>query len=265
MQRDQQYGEELFAHGRRGEAARLAALAGALDDSTFRWLGRLPILPHWRCLDVGTGIGTVATWLSQRCPSGRVVATDRDSALLPSASERDWEALEHDVTTDDFPDGSFDLINVRWVLSHLRDREAVLARIVRWLAPGGWVLVQDLDRFPIASSPDPVYRKVSAAMCDAVEARIGTDTSWARTFPAPLRRAGLIDLDTDAFAAPTGATAMGRFWLGSAEQLRGDLLEQFAVTEPELKHLREQMDNPNFRDFALASVAAWGRRPGPDA
>lgn len=261
MQRDEQYGEELFAHGHHGEATRLTALAGALDQSTFGWLERLQVDSHWRCLDIGAGLGTVATWLSQRCPTGRVVATDRDLGLLPSASRRDWEAIEHDVTVDDFPEGSFDLIHVRWVFSHLHDREAVLAKVVRWLAPGGRILIQDLDRFPIASSPDPVYRKVSEAMCDAVETRIGTDTSWARTFPAPLRRAGLIDLDVEAFTAPTGATAMGRFWHGSAEQLRGDLLEQFDVAESELKHVQDQMVNPHFRDFALASVAAWGRRP----
>lgn len=261
MQRDEQYGEELFAHGHQGEAARLAALAAALDRSTFGWLERLPIRSDWRCLDIGTGLGTVAAWLSERCPAGRVVATDRNLGLLPPASRRGWEALEHDVIVDAFPEGSFDLIHVRWVFSHLHEREAVLAKVVRWIAPGGWILVQDLDRFPIASSPDPVYRKVSEAMCDAVETRIGTDTSWARTFPAPLRRAGLIDLDVEAFTAPTGATAMGRFWHGSAEQLRGDLLERFDVVESELKHVQDQMGNPHFHDFALASVAAWGRRP----
>lgn len=262
MPETERYGDHLFAHARSGEAERLAALAAALDRSTFQWLERLPLHKNARCLDIGTGLGTVAAWLAGRCPDGRVVATDRNTGLLPPAAERTWEALGHDVTTGDFPEGSFDLIHVRWVFSHLPDREAVLAKVVRWLAPGGWILVQDLDRFPIASSPHMVYGKVSEAMCDAVTRLIGTDTAWARTFPAPLARVGLADLDAEVFVPATGGQApMGRFWLRSAEQLESDLYEHFGVTGPEFTQMRALMNDPDFHDFSLASVATWGRRP----
>lgn len=47
-----------------------------------------------------------------------------------------------DLTVDDFPAGSFDLIHTRWVLSNLREPEALLRRITPWLAEGGWLLAR---------------------------------------------------------------------------------------------------------------------------
>ncbi|MEV0622647.1 class I SAM-dependent methyltransferase [Nonomuraea sp. NPDC050404] len=126
----ERYGDHLFAHGADGERDRLAALAQALDDDTAQWLGRLPIQPHWRCLDIGAGLGGTAAWLAERCPRGSVVATDIDlTHLAPAAEHGTWQALRHDVTRDDFPPAGFELIHARWVLSHLRERDAVLARM----------------------------------------------------------------------------------------------------------------------------------------
>jgi SAM-dependent methyltransferase len=55
------------------------------------------------------------------------------------------DILRHDVTRDEFPEGSFDLVHVRAVLMHLPDRMAVLRRMVSRLAPGGWLLAEDCD------------------------------------------------------------------------------------------------------------------------
>ncbi|POX64432.1 hypothetical protein C3492_05150 [Streptomyces sp. Ru62] len=132
------YGEHVFSHLRPDEAERLEALAGALDENTFRRLERLPLREDWHCLEIGAGLGTTARWLAARCSRGRVVATDIDTRLFPDTGSRNgWEVREHDVTRDEFPAGSFDLVHARWVFSHLRSRDADLVRVVRWLKPGG--------------------------------------------------------------------------------------------------------------------------------
>ena len=254
------YGERVFSHGGDTELDRLRALAGALDEGSFRRLARLPLREDWRCLDIGAGLGTVTRWLAGRCPRGRVVAADRDTRLL-SAQDGPWETTEMDVTRDDFPDGSFDLIHARWLFAHLPSRAAVLGRVVRWLAPGGWLVIEDLARFPLESSPHPVYRKVSLAICAAVISRIGTDPAWARTFPAPLRALGLTDLGTETLLPQVGPTPMGRFWRRSGEQLATDLRDDFDVTDAELAEFVELAESPDFTDLCLATVAAWGRRP----
>lgn len=53
--------------------------------------------------------------------------------------------LRHDVRTDDFPEGSFDLVHVRAVLMHIPGRMATLRRMASWLAPGGWLVAQEAD------------------------------------------------------------------------------------------------------------------------
>ena len=39
--------------------------------------------PGWRCLEIGAGRGSMATWLAERVgPAGQVVATDIDTRYL---------------------------------------------------------------------------------------------------------------------------------------------------------------------------------------
>ena len=40
--------------------------------------------------------------------------------------------LRHDVLTDDFPGGSFDLVHIRAVLMHIPGRMATLQRMASW-------------------------------------------------------------------------------------------------------------------------------------
>lgn len=256
------YGERVFSHGHDLELDRLRGLAGALDEGSFRRLSRLPLQDDWRCLDLGAGLGTVTRWLARQCPRGRVVAMDRDTRLLSVLDDQNgWEAVEKDVTRDEFPPGSFDLIHARWLFAHLPSRATDLARVAQWLAPGGWLVIEDLAWFPFDSSPHPLYRKVSIAICEAVINRIGSDPVWARTFPAPLRAAGLVDVGTETLLPQVGATPMGQFWRCSAEQLAADLCDRFGVTDGELAEFVDLVESPDFSDLCLATVAAWGRRP----
>lgn len=252
------YGDRVFSHGHERELDRLHSLARVLDEDSFRRLDALPLGPDWRCLDIGAGLGTVSRWLARRCPRGRVVAMDIDVSLL---SPEGYETAEKDVTRDEFPEGSFDLIHARWVFAHLPSRDADIARVVRWLAPGGWLIVEDPTQFPLESSPHPLYRKVTIAMGLALRRRFGTDRQWARTFPAPLRAAGLVEIGTEVSVPVTGPGPTGRFWRLGAEQLADDLREQFGVTDTELAEFAELVEHPSFSDFSMATVAAWGRRP----
>ncbi|MEV5239469.1 methyltransferase domain-containing protein [Streptomyces cinnamoneus] len=256
----EQYGQLLFSHAHTQEAARLEALAEALDQGTFQDLERLPLRQSWRCLDVGAGLGTVGAWLARRCPAGNVVMADRDPRHLCSRAGRTVEARQFDVTLDEFPEGSFDLIHARWLLSHLPSRQTVVERMVRWLAPGGWLVIEDLAQFPLEFSRDPLYRKVSLAMCDAVGRRIGTDCHWARTLPEPLRPLGLTSVHADVRISTVGPTPIGRFWRLSAEQLAVDLQRDFGVTPEELVAFLRKVTAPDFTAPGLATVTAAGQR-----
>jgi ubiquinone/menaquinone biosynthesis C-methylase UbiE len=262
----ERYGDQLFNHAAAREDERLHALAAELDPASFRRLAALPLRPGWRCLELGAGTGTVARWLADRCPLGGVTATDLDLALVRSRqggpANLTW--LHHDLTREEFPPGSFDLIHARYLFCHLRSRDLDLARVVRWLAPGGWLLLEEPARFPIASSPHEAYRETSMGVFAALATRIGTDCDWPRELPGHLGRAGLEPVEVDVTCSTVGGDRpMARFWRLTVDQLAPQLAAIDGITEAMIAGTVAAMRDPDFRDLGMATVAAWGRRPGP--
>jgi ubiquinone/menaquinone biosynthesis C-methylase UbiE len=102
-------------------------LEGTLDAGTFRHLEVMGVGPRWRCLEVGTGGGTVAAWLAERVgPDGEVLATDLD---LTVARERVHPAVTfhvHDLRADPLPEGHFDLVYARLLVAWLSERHRVV-------------------------------------------------------------------------------------------------------------------------------------------
>ena len=102
--------------------------------------------------------------------------------------------LRHDVTSDEFPDRSFDLVHVRAVLMHIPDRMAALRRMVSWLAPGGWLLAEDCDFGLWLADFDPVWAAHPGAWHEAFpngslaqgRAVSGRSTSWGWRISAPM-------------------------------------------------------------------------------
>src|SRR5262249_33062351 len=128
--------------------ARFAAIAAMFDAITIRHLKRRGIDDGWRCLEIGAGGGSIANWMSMRVGErGHVLATDIDTRYLTPLRFHliNLDVIEHDVTTDSLPTQYFDLVHARLVIMHLRDKRAVLQRLIGALKPGGWLLVEDFD------------------------------------------------------------------------------------------------------------------------
>ncbi|MFG1666242.1 class I SAM-dependent methyltransferase [Streptomyces sp. Y7] len=104
----EKYGETLVALDQ-DEEARLRLLAEVFDPLCTRTLDALDVDRAARCLEVGAGSGSVAQWLCGQARDGEVIAADLDLRLLERVPEPRLRRLVHDVTTDPFPDGSFDV------------------------------------------------------------------------------------------------------------------------------------------------------------
>lgn len=232
------------------------------DPYTTARIQAFGIAPDWHCLEIGAGRGSMAYWLADRCPAGRVVATDLDVSLLSAAGRQNLSVVEHDIRRDDFPARSFHLIHARSVLTHVPDPESVCARMTSWLRPGGWLLVTDPASFPVDSSPHPLMRKAGAASKVVMRQIMGTDPDWARTFPAPLARAGLVEIDSECrLRMMQGGQREARMLEMMFGQLAEQLVATCLITGQELDALRRQLLDPRFMDFPPAVVRAWGRRP----
>ena len=111
-----------------------------------------PVATCWRsgCAPVGRAgrsapAGHACRRGSSDCvgPTGRVVATDIDVSWMPA--DAPFEVRRHDVAADPPPDGGFDLVHVRLVLTHVPQRAEALRRMASALRPGGWLVVEDFD------------------------------------------------------------------------------------------------------------------------
>jgi 2-polyprenyl-3-methyl-5-hydroxy-6-metoxy-1,4-benzoquinol methylase len=139
----------------------------------------------WHSLEVGGGGGSVARWLSAQVGAdGRVVGTDIDPRFLEEIREPNFEAWKHDIAIDDLPTGEFDLVHTRWVLQHLADPEAAIRRMIAALRPGGWLLVEGMDFFPIHTAPSQLYIDLMVGLAGVIASSGGNDFGGRRSPPS---------------------------------------------------------------------------------
>src|SRR5215472_7860791 len=91
-----------FPHTNADESRRLDLLAERLDPVTKRRIGQLGLDPAVRCLEIGAGRGSIATWLA---PSGWLVAEEADFGMWLADLDPAWAA--HPAAWHEaFPNGS---------------------------------------------------------------------------------------------------------------------------------------------------------------
>jgi ubiquinone/menaquinone biosynthesis C-methylase UbiE len=140
----------LLDHDRELEPHRLALLEHHADPTSARRLQMTGLRTGWRCLEVGPGRGSIVRWLSNQVgPSGRVSALDLNTSLLAGLDEPNVEVLRGDVLDVELPEASFDLIHTRLVLMHIPERRRAIERMASLLAPGGWLVLEELDSMTV--------------------------------------------------------------------------------------------------------------------
>jgi len=259
-----QYSEGAMSHDVPTELRRLQLLEEQLDPVTLAVLAdRAVSLPDSaRCLELGGGAGSVSRWMARRFPAGHVTTVDVDAAFLDAGWAPNLEVREADVRVIDLPEGSFDLVHARALFMHLPEREELLKRAASWLAPGGWLVVEDLAMFPFDSSPHPAWARVAKALTALVESQ-GGDLGWSRRRqPAALAEAGLTDLGlaVNVFTIGDGGPTE-RFWRAFLDQVGPAMIAKGFVTAEEIGAALKLFGEPWFADASEAFISAWGRRP----
>jgi 2-polyprenyl-3-methyl-5-hydroxy-6-metoxy-1,4-benzoquinol methylase len=239
---------------------RLALLEQCLDPASFRRLESIGLSEKWTCLEAGAGGGSVAHWLSAKVgPAGRVVATDIDTRFLDQLNEPNLEVVRLDLTTGTLPQKTFDLVHTRMVLMHIPSREDILEKLVAALKPGGCLIVEEQDIYPVLVTASGPYSRVWSAFEQAMAAK-GVARDWARNLPRVLAGLGLHNVEAEAIVSMfPGASPMAEFWSLTWKQVREHLdapLGGSATLDEALKMLE---DSSNWFT-GPAVVAAWGRR-----
>jgi SAM-dependent methyltransferase len=253
-------GEYAFPHTATDERRRLELFAQRLDPITIRLVERLGLAPDARCLEVGAGRGSMARWLCENVGQrGHVTATDLDTGFLDELSLPNLTVLRHDVRTDEFPACSFDLVHARAVLMHIGQRMATLTRMVSWLAPGGWLLVEDADFGLWLGDYDPIWSAYPGAWHEAFP---NASLSQGRAVLRQVHRLGLTDIGAEAeLDIVHSGSPQAEFYRLSLAALAKPLVVSGALTAEEAAKATTRVDEPDFLGCGFAFISAWGRRP----
>lgn len=153
-----------------GEDWRAVVEAGydAIAEAYLDWSGKIVGAPHLRflrevdgrlaggsrVLDLGCGAGVPCTRIL--ADRHRVLGVDISARQVRLARERvpAAEFRRAEMTTLDFPAGTWDAVTAFYALTHLpcAEQAAMVDRIARWLRPGGLLLAT----FSAAGGPDCV-------------------------------------------------------------------------------------------------------------
>ena len=255
----------LLPNSGREAPRRFAALSEMFDSGTIRHLEKCGLTRGWRCLEVGAGGGSIASWLADRVgPLGHVVATDIDTSFLETLNHPNTEVRRHNIATDPIPETSFDLVHARLVLLHVPQREQALARMISGLKPGGWIVCEEFDSASMPPdprvSPGEVWLRTHAAMMSVLEEG-GVDRRYGRLLFGSLRAHGLVDVGAEAqvfmWQAGCAGVAMLR---ANFEQLREAMISGNHITTQQFEDDVASMDRSDFMVPSGILWSAWGRR-----
>ncbi len=183
-----------------GEAAadRLRLLDEVYGPSTRKLLMDAGLGPGTRALDLACGIGAVSCWMAAQVgPMGSVVAADVNPDQLVVSK---WHCAKCDHLPIDyieasayetgFPDESFDLVHMRFLLCHLTEPAKVLCEAYRLLRAGGVLVCQDIRLSSIfTSGKSPAYAR-SIEVARAAGEALGVNYDYGATLPVDARLAG---------------------------------------------------------------------------
>jgi SAM-dependent methyltransferase len=249
----------LLDHSWADERRRLELLEDLHDPASARRLESTGVGPGWRCLEVGAGRGSVARWLGERVgPTGSVVAIDLEIDLLEDIDEPNIEVRRADVLEMDLPAGSIDLIHTRAVLSHIPERARAIERMISWLAPGGWLVLEELDW--IAST---AAHSSWDAMLSAYDRALPTiDWGCARGLVTELPTAGLHEIRADSeIDAIRGGAPLAEWYALSMLALRDVVIAAGTATEGQIDAQLARLADPAFHGLGFGWTAVCGRRP----
>jgi SAM-dependent methyltransferase len=239
------------------EMARLAAISRLYGPMTGAWLDAAGIRPGMRVADLGCGPGDVTFAAAERVgPTGAVVGVDDADQALEFARRRAQEAglqnvsFERGDVTRWRPAEPVDAVVGRFILIHLPDPVAQVARLIDLVRPGGVVAFADVDLTTRAALPEvPLLTAFNRWIIETFQ-RAGRPVDMALRLAAVFTSAGLPDVVlTSAAPAERGGDAVG--W----SIIAGDVTSLLPVMERSGVATAEEVGADTFEQRVRAEAA----------
>ena len=148
---------------------RLRVLSEVFAESSQRFLrAAVPANPGL-AVDIGCGPGYTTRLIADVLRPLRTVGIDRSEAFITEAQragDSDVSYLVHDAASIPFPVGPADLIYARFVATHLRDPATAIRGWAAQLAPGGLLLLDEVEAISTTNRVLSRYLTILTALLD---------------------------------------------------------------------------------------------------
>lgn len=252
--------------------ARLSVLARVLAPTTEALFDRFEPLKGRLAIDAGCGGGDVSFEIAERVgPGGRVVSFDLDETKLASAREQaERRGLGHvefirGSVLEPWPANNASFVYVRFVLTHLPEPQALLARALDALQPGGTIVVEDIDFGGHFCDPHcPAFYRFTELYAEAARRR-GADAFIGRRLARMLDAAGFVDVDSS-LVQPYGRTGdVNEVTLMTLAAISGAAVAAKLATTQEIASLEAELQAFAARPDTTLSLPrifqTWGHKP----
>jgi len=184
------------------------------------YIERLGVGPGWRCLELGSGKGSIAKTLAELVgPNGHVVASDIDIGYMAELKTPRLEVRRIDVLKDEIEAGFYDFVVARALLHHLPLARNALERMVAAVKPGGAFLSIEPDMLPATVAEPKSMRLFWQAWLRWSE-NSGIDYFIGRKMPAWLDSLGLQGVGGEGHTAHfNGGSDWATYWTSTLSEL----------------------------------------------
>jgi len=180
-------------------------------------------------------------------------------SYLDAIDASNVEVLRHDLRRETFRDESFDLVHTRAVLMHIPADRELLRRIVSWLEPGGWLLLEEPDFGMWLADADPVWALHPEAQQKAFP---NMSLSRGRSLLREIHQLGLVDVGADAEAdIVVPGTPLAEFHALSLKAVAPRQVAAGALTPQEAEAIAKRPTQDDFLGCGFVHIGVWGRRP----
>lgn len=251
---------------------RLRILARVMQPSTQTLFDRVDMRAGMKCLDAGCGGGDVTFELARLAgPTGRVLGLDMDGTKLDLARQ---EATANKIDNVSFHQTEisaaefipeFDIVYARFLLTHLADPAAVIARMQNWLKPGGMLVIEDIDFTGHFCHPESAaFRRYVELYTSAVQRR-GGDPHIGPRIPPLLVAAGYAHVEMHV-VQPAGIEGEVKLlnpltMENIADAVVADGLASHSEVSEIIAELYEFARNPRTVASLPRIVQTWGKKP----
>jgi SAM-dependent methyltransferase len=178
-------------------AARLEMVARVFEPATRELLREVGPGARDLGIDLGCGPGHTTALLSEVVRCRRTVGLDLSAEFIERAARfaSDRVAFQpHDVSVVPFPVGPADLLYCRFLLTHLRDPARVVERWATQLAPGGLLMLEEVESIATNASALARYLEILDRMLRSQSNRlyIGAELESVPVPPSLVKRTSVL-------------------------------------------------------------------------